>query len=124
MTLRNAIALLVSFCILFAPAVGNAALVAAASAHHEVQEVISQVPDCHEAVPPSHGHERPPMSPAESDNACQKALHACCIGVAAALPVQALVHAFHDASEQISFVPTLRLLFRTESIYRPPRLNS
>ena len=123
MTLRNAIALLVGVCILFAPVAGNAGLVAAVAAHHQGQ-VISQVPDCHEAVPPRHGHERAPMSPAETDNACQKMSHACCIGVAAALPVEALVHAFHDASERISFVPTLRLLVRTESIYRPPRLNS
>lgn len=132
MTFRTAISYVFSFCLLFASVAGSVELAAVAVPHHnahgvDVADAVTHVADCHEAAQAvqsaSGDSSSKPSSP--DSGTCAKTSHACCPAYASVLAGQVTAcFSRNEASGPISFSPSLRLLSRNESIFRPPRLNS
>lgn len=109
MHLKKLIVLLVGFCVLLAPVLGNTALLTPAPAAH----AHDQPDDCHSTNPEGGAH-----------TADSKLSHNCCFNLVGTLSAINLAQLPHHAGEFIAFNPSLSLASRVEGLFRPPRQNS
>lgn len=109
--MRKLIALVLAFCVLFAPMLSTSIAAMALP----VANVQDQQQDCHMAS--SHYHEHKD-SVHHSD---KKISHGCCFSLVGVLPDLTLTQAAPVSDRPIPFNPSMSLASRIEGLYRPPR---